>query len=147
MEGGGGGGWGWRMKSKCVTNQLEITAQFFHLVMFIMRHKMALTLQSVNKIQVRVTIQVKATKYYFQVGPFIMYFKLGGGITRHALKWNHQGKRKKEGPKNTWRRDVQAEMKNWGHTSTTFERLAQNRTRWRKEIVDGPSSRRSKEHN
>lgn len=49
------------MKSKCVTNQLEITAQFFHLVMFIMRHKMALTLQSVNKIQ---------------VGPFIMYFKV-----------------------------------------------------------------------
>lgn len=71
----GGGGWGWRMKSKCVTNQLEITAQFFHLVMFIMRHKMALTLQSVNTIQVRVTIQVKATKYSFQVGPFIMYFK------------------------------------------------------------------------
>lgn len=71
----------------------------------------------------------------------------GGGVTRQALKWNHQGKRKKEGPKNTWRRDVQAEMKNWGHTSTTFERLAQNRTRWRKEIVDGPSSRRSKEHN
>ena len=75
MEGGGGGGGGWRMKSKCVTNQLEITAQFFHLVMFIMRHKMALTLQSVNKIQVRVTIQVKATKYSFQLGPFIMYFK------------------------------------------------------------------------
>ena len=71
-----GGGWGWRMKSKCVTNQLEITAQFFHLVMFIMRHKMALTLQSVNKIQVRVTIQVKATKYSFQVGPFIMNFKV-----------------------------------------------------------------------
>lgn len=62
------------MKFKCVTNQLEITARFFHLVMFIMRHKMALTLQSVNKIQV--TIQVKATKYSFQVGPFIMYFKV-----------------------------------------------------------------------
>lgn len=60
------------MKFKCVTNQLEITARFFHLVMFIMRHKMALTLQSVNKIQVR----VKATKYSFQVGPFIMYFKV-----------------------------------------------------------------------
>ena len=64
------------MKFKCVTNQLEITARFFHLVMFIMRHKMALTLQSVNKIQVRVTIQVKATKYSLQVGPFIMYFKV-----------------------------------------------------------------------
>ena len=44
--------------------------------MFITRHKMALTLQSVNKIQVRATIQVKATKYSFQVGPFIMYFKV-----------------------------------------------------------------------
>ena len=64
------------MKFKCVTNQLEITAQFFHLVMSIMRHKMALTLQSVNTIQVRVTIQVKATKYSFQVRPFIMYFKV-----------------------------------------------------------------------
>ena len=64
------------MKFKCVTNQLEITARFFHLVMFIMRHKMALTLQSVNKIQVRVTIQVKATKYSLQVVPFIMYFKV-----------------------------------------------------------------------
>ena len=59
-----------------MTNQLEITAQFFHLVMFITRHKMALTHQSVNKIQVRATIQVKATKYSFQVGPFIMYFKV-----------------------------------------------------------------------
>ena len=64
-------------------------------------------------------------------------------VTRQALKWNPQGKRKRGRPKNTWRRDVEAEMKSWGHTWNTLGRLAQDRTRWRKEIVDGLCSRRS----
>jgi len=64
-------------------------------------------------------------------------------VTRQALKWNPQGKRKRGRPKNTWRRDVEAEMKSWGYNWNTLERLAQDRTRWRKEIVDGLCSRRS----
>ena len=44
--------------------------------MFIMRHKVALTLQSVNKIPVRVTIEGKASKYYFHAELFITYFKV-----------------------------------------------------------------------
>ena len=64
-------------------------------------------------------------------------------ITRQALKWNPQGKRRRGRPKNTWRRDVEAEMKSWGHTWNTLGRLAQDRTRWRKEIVNGLCSRRS----
>ena len=64
-------------------------------------------------------------------------------VTRQVLKWNPQGKRKRGHPKNTWRRDAEAEMKSWGHTWNTLERLAQDRTRWRKEIVHGPCSRRS----
>ena len=69
--------------------------------MFIMRHKVALTLQSVNKIPVRVTIEGKASKYYFHAELFITYFKV-------VVLWGSQYKRKKEGPKNTiqslWRR-------------------------------------------
>ena len=57
--------------------------------MFIMRQKVALTLQSVNKIPVRVTIEVKANKYYFHAELFITYFKV-------VVLWGYQYKRKKK---------------------------------------------------
>ena len=41
-----------------------------------MRHTVALTVKSVNKIPVRVTIQVKATKYNFSVGLLILHFEV-----------------------------------------------------------------------
>ena len=57
-------------------------------------------------------------------------------ITRQALTWNPQGKRKRGRPRNTWRRDLEAEARQTGHTWNQLERLAQDRTRWRS-TVDG----------
>ena len=67
--------------------------------------------------------------------------------TRQALTWNPQGKRKRGRPRNTWRRDLDADMKkagtgrNWGE----LERLAQDRAEWRR-FVDGLCPRRGNRH-
>ena len=90
--------------------------------------------------QEAIQIQIRRSKWRW-IGHTLR--KHPDSVTRQALKWNPQGKRKRGRPKNTWRRDVEAEMKSWGHTWNTLERLAQDRTRWRKEIVDGLCSRRS----
>ncbi|XP_070206237.1 uncharacterized protein [Littorina saxatilis] len=37
-------------------------------------------------------------------------------ITRQALTWNPQGKRRRGRPRNTWRRDLEAEVKRIGYT-------------------------------
>ena len=57
-------------------------------------------------------------------------------ITRQALQWNPQGKRKRGRPRNTWRRDLEADLKEMGHSWTEVETIAQDRTRWR-ELVCG----------
>ena len=51
--------------------------------------------------------------------------------TRHALIWNPQGKRKRGRPRNTWRRDLEADTKELGLTWGRLERLAQDRDAWR----------------
>ena len=63
-------------------------------------------------------------------------------ITRQALMWNPQGKRKRGRPKNTWRRDLEADIKQTGNGWQQLERIAQDRRRWRN-VVDGLCSRRS----
>ena len=57
-------------------------------------------------------------------------------ITRYALKWNPQGKRKRGRPRNTWRRDLDADTKSTGYSWTQLEKIAQDRVRW-KAVVDG----------
>ena len=57
-------------------------------------------------------------------------------ITRQALSWNPQGKRKRGRPRATWRREVEAEMKRTGRSWLQLERDAQDRHLWRM-IVDG----------
>jgi len=57
-------------------------------------------------------------------------------ITRQALKWNPQGKRKRGRPRNTWRRDLNADMKRMGKSWQELERAAQDRRLWRA-VVDG----------
>ena len=52
-------------------------------------------------------------------------------ITRQSLTWNPQGKRKRGRPRNSWRRDLEAEMKKIGHSWGQLERLAQDRDDWR----------------
>ena len=69
--------------------------------------------------------------------------KPANNITRQALRWNPQGKRKRGRPRNSWRRGVESQMRNWGHTWATLGRFAQDRTRWRTEVVNGLCSNQS----
>ena len=52
-------------------------------------------------------------------------------ITRQALTWNPQGKRKQGHPRNTWRCDLETETKRSCYTWGQLERLAQDRDAWR----------------
>ena len=52
-------------------------------------------------------------------------------ITKQALSWNPQGRRKVGRPRNTWRRSVHAEAHIAGKSWNEVKHLAQNRTRWR----------------
>ena len=63
-------------------------------------------------------------------------------VTRQALRWNPQGKRKKGRPRNTWRRDLEADMTGSGLSWGLIKRLAEDRVGWR-ELVCGLCSPRS----
>ena len=52
-------------------------------------------------------------------------------ITRQALEWNPQGKRKVGRPKQTWRRSTDDEIKAAGTTWAELKRTSQNQVRWR----------------
>ena len=52
-------------------------------------------------------------------------------ITRQALQWNPQGKRKVGRPLTSWRRSCEEEMKRCGQTWGQVTKIAQNRVRWR----------------
>ncbi|KAK7103731.1 hypothetical protein V1264_018575 [Littorina saxatilis] len=66
-------------------------------------------------------------------------------ITRQALRWNPQGKRKRGRPRNTWRRDLEADTRKMGYTWSQIERMAQDRGLWRA-VVGGPYPDRSDGH-
>ena len=51
-------------------------------------------------------------------------------VTRHALRWNPQGKRNRGHPRNSWRITVDDEVDKAGYTWGELEMLAQNRLRW-----------------
>jgi hypothetical protein len=51
-------------------------------------------------------------------------------ITRQVLQWNPHGKRGRGRPRNTWRRDLIAEMEIEGYRWQDLERMAHNRTKW-----------------
>ncbi|VDP70587.1 unnamed protein product [Schistosoma mattheei] len=48
-------------------------------------------------------------------------------ITRQALTWNREGKRKRGRPKNTLRREMEADMKRMNYNWKELERIAQDR--------------------
>ena len=61
------------MKSSSVTIQMKATEQYFPVVLFIMLHKVVLTLESVDEIpKCDLTIQMKVTEQSFLVIPFII---------------------------------------------------------------------------
>ena len=62
-------------------------------------------------------------------------------VTRQALKWNPQGKRKRGRPRNTWRRDLETDIKKMGYTWGEVEKAAQDRGVWRT-VVDGLGHKR-----
>ena len=47
-------------------------------------------------------------------------------ITRQALRWNPQGTRKRGRPKNTWRRDLETDIKQCGLTWKELEKKPQD---------------------
>ena len=61
-------------------------------------------------------------------------------ITRHALRWNPQGKRSRGRPRNSWRRTVDDEVGKAGYTWRELEKLAHNRSRWRAAVSMDPCS-------
>ena len=56
--------------------------------------------------------------------------------TRQALTWNPQGKRKRGRPRNSWRRDTEAQLGKQGFNWTRAAAIAQSRMDWRR-VVDG----------
>ena len=52
-------------------------------------------------------------------------------ITKVATHWTPEGKRKSGRPKTTWRRTVEAELKNMNHGWGTIQRRASDREGWR----------------
>lgn len=62
--------------------------------------------------------------------------KPASSTTRQALTWNPQGKRKRGRPRNTWRRDLQADIKSLGYSWGRIEMAAQDRGLWRT-LADG----------
>ena len=62
--------------------------------------------------------------------------KPASSTTRQALSWNPQGKRTRGRPRNSWRRDTEAELTQQCTNWTGAARLAQNRVRWGG-VVDG----------
>ena len=56
-------------------------------------------------------------------------------IPRVALTWTPTGKRSKGRPKTTWRISIIAELSNMGLTMGEAEVIAQDRKKWRNDIV------------
>ena len=56
-------------------------------------------------------------------------------VTRQALEWNPQGRRRVGRPRQTWRRSTDAEVKAAGMTWAELRRTAQNRGCWRTAVA------------
>ena len=57
-------------------------------------------------------------------------------ITRHALRWNPQGRRRPGRPRTTWRRSLEKEARQLGKTWEQIEATAQDRRRWKSLVSD-----------
>ena len=71
--------------------------------------------------------------------------KPASSTTRIALTWNQQGKQRRGRPRNTWRRDLDADRKGTGYSWRQLEALAQDRADWRA-FVSGLCPRRGSRH-
>ena len=92
--------------------------------------------------QLPVEIEIKRRKWHC-IGHTLR--KPISSITRQALTWNPQEKRKRGRPRNTWRRDMESEVRKMGYTWQEIITLAQRRIWWRA-FIDGPCSQRVDGH-
>ena len=88
-------------------------------------------------------VQVKRRKWRW-IGHALR--KEPGNITRQALEWNPQGKRRRGRPKQTWRRSLNCELRNSGLTWEEAKTSARDRERWKK-VVETLCSLRSNNNN
>ena len=56
-------------------------------------------------------------------------------IPKVALRWTPTGKRNRGRPKTTWRRTITTELSDMGLTMGEAQMIAQDRHRWRRDIV------------
>ena len=70
--------------------------------------------------------------------------KAHSNVTRQALEWNPQGKRKRGRPRQTWRRSLLEELKTAGKSWEAAKSIAGDRTKW-KVMVEALCSTRSKD--
>ena len=61
--------------------------------------------------------------------------KANNNITKQALEWNPQGKRKRGRPKNSWLRGIISELQAINTIRGEAKRKAQNRTSWKETVV------------
>lgn len=78
--------------------------------------------------QEQIDIQIRRLKWGW-IGHTLR--KPNSNVTRHARKWNPQGKRKQGLLRNSLRRTVDKEATKAGYTWNEIEKLARDRRRWR----------------
>jgi hypothetical protein len=78
--------------------------------------------------QPRIDLQIRKRKWGW-LGHTLR--KPSDDIARRALEWNHQGKRGRGRPRNTWRGTVLEEAKGVKKTWAEIKTDAKNRVRWR----------------
>ena len=66
-------------------------------------------------------------------------------MTKVALRWTPEGKRKRGRPKTTWKRIIENEIKERGYAWGTIERKANNSEEWRKLVLAPCAIRHSKD--
>ena len=58
-----------------------------------------------------------------------------GCVSKIALHWTPEGKRRRGRPRTTWRRTVEAELRDWGETWSSVRKKATDRDKWRSFIA------------
>ena len=61
--------------------------------------------------------------------------KQTNNVTRQALDWNPQGKRKNRQTQNYWRRSIDEEVKKYGTTWKEMKKAANNRVCWKRVVL------------
>ena len=80
-----------------------------------------------------IEIQIKERKWRW-IGHTLR--KSENNITKQAMKWNPQGRRRQGRPRNTWRRDVTKELADVKLTWKEAEKMSKDRVKW-KALVRG----------